>query len=358
MRALRQCCAKLAPLMIVVALVCPRALRADDGEAAGGIPRPRLALLDLSTDDATDKELGQVLGALVAERIARLDVFEVITQDDIRRLISFERMKTALTCEDDADCLAEIGGALGARYLITGAIGRLEKSFVVSLSFIDIETVETLGRETLSAPNALALSSQLDDVLTRLLSPVLVEWRGTLVIDSEDAGASVFVDDRAVGVIPLGPLALSAGTHRVSLSLDGYVSSLEEVTVPPKGKAHVTVALVPLAETYDALWRNAALLLVGGALAGTVGALVFFGGGLGGALFAESVKSAGKPTAAGLASTTLVSDTDATLIVAGRAVAAASVVVGLALLAGGGGLAMLAEFPDEPPAQTAGGATP
>jgi len=348
---------RLSTLALSTALSVVSALGATAARAQAddGAPRPRIALLDLQTSDDADKELATVLGTLLAERIARLGVFEVVTQDDIRRLISFERMKTALTCEDDASCLAEIGGALGARYVITGSVGRLDDQFVVALSFIDSETVETLGRETVRARSALALSSQIDDVLTRLTGPVLVEWRGTLALTSDDEGASIFIDDRAIGVVPMGPIALPAGAHRVSLSKDGYVSSLDEVVVPPKGRVALDVRLVPLAETYEALWWSAALLVSAGVAAGVAGALFIVVGGVGGALFAESVKAAGKPSDDGALAPTLVSDTSFVTIVAARGIAVVSTLAGAGLLSLGAAGLLFAEFPDEPaPAEAVG----
>ena len=171
--------------------------------------RPSIALLDIAVQNDDDKELAGSIGALLAERVGRLGAFDVITQDDVRRMISFDRMKVALSCEDEASCLSEIGGAVGARYLISGALSRLDEQLFLAVSLIDIELVKTISRETLSASNAVDLSGQLDGMLTGLLGSILLEWRGSLLIESDNAGASIFIDDRAVGVVPLGPYRTS-----------------------------------------------------------------------------------------------------------------------------------------------------
>lgn len=333
--------------MILATLLAPAAASAQAPDEPKE-DRPSIALLDIQVQRDDDKELAGSLGALLAERVGRLGAFDVITQDDVRRMISFDRMKVALSCENEASCLAEIGGALGARYLLAGSMSRLDKELVLSVTLIDIDLVKTLGRETVSAKGALELSSQLDGLLTRLLGPILLEWRGTLHIDSENEGASVFIDDRAVGVIPLGPLDLPAGRHRVSVTLDGWVAYLGDVDVPPKGRVDVEVALRPLPDTYASLWRTAALFLGGGVTLVGFGLATLFIGGLGGLAAAEATKwTQGKPTnpEQGLLSPVLVNEQVGTFVVASRVVAVASLFASLALMGTGAGLTLFADFP-------------
>lgn len=56
-----------------------------------------------------------------------------------------------------------------------------------------------------------------------------------LLVTCDVAGARVFVDDRPLGVVPLGVLRVSPGRHRVHVSAPGHVSHTQTVDVPPSG---------------------------------------------------------------------------------------------------------------------------
>jgi hypothetical protein len=63
-----------------------------------------------------------------------------------------------------------------------------------------------------------------------------------LLVTCDVAGARVFVDDRPLGVVPLGVLRVSPGRHRVHAFAPGHVPHDQTVDVPPGG-ARVDVRL-------------------------------------------------------------------------------------------------------------------
>ncbi|MDW8282271.1 MAG: PEGA domain-containing protein [Myxococcales bacterium] len=82
---------------------------------------------------------------------------------------------------------------------------------------------------------------------------VTVELRreGQLRVQSEPAGARLFIDGTAVGHTPYGPAAIAAGTHTVALQLDGHQSHLEQVDVTAGEQTLVQVQLEALSETRE-----------------------------------------------------------------------------------------------------------
>ena len=56
---------------------------------------------------------------------------------------------------------------------------------------------------------------------------------GTLHIDSDVAGAQVFIDRRFIGVVPVTEPDVSAGNHRINVVATGYESLAENVDVAP-----------------------------------------------------------------------------------------------------------------------------
>jgi PKD repeat protein len=74
---------------------------------------------------------------------------------------------------------------------------------------------------------------------------------GTLVVQSEPAGANVYVDGRLAGLTPLQLERLTPGDHRVRLVKDGYVENARIVSVGTTSKS-VRVTLTPQSGTRNA----------------------------------------------------------------------------------------------------------
>src|SRR5688572_27104674 len=69
----------------------------------------RIAVVDFANRGA-DSVLVQECNGRVNAELHKLGVFKVTSKDDIRAMLSHEKEKSLLGCED-ASCLAEIGGA-------------------------------------------------------------------------------------------------------------------------------------------------------------------------------------------------------------------------------------------------------
>jgi hypothetical protein len=69
----------------------------------------------------------------------------------------------------------------------------------------------------------------------------------TLVFEGLPDGAEVFVDERPVGVGPLGPLTVDPGEHVVRVRLQGYTEHTEVIEVPRGAQRRLAVDLIALA---------------------------------------------------------------------------------------------------------------
>ena len=83
------------------------------------------------------------------------------------------------------------------------------------------------------------------------VSATLVPDTGALAITSVPAGASVLVDGKNSGIAPVTVGNLTVGNHTVAVSLDGYISMQQTVTVVLGQTLPVTIGLssVPLQKT-------------------------------------------------------------------------------------------------------------
>ena len=153
--------------LLTIALLAAPAL-ATAGEPAA---RPQLAVLDFEARNV-DPLLAQSLTDAVAGALRELRVFKVVSQSEIRQMLALEHDRSLLTTCDDASCIAQIGAAVGARFVVAGQVVALEKNkgpLSLRLRLFDMKKAEVQSDETrskladakeaLQAAPALALSS-------------------------------------------------------------------------------------------------------------------------------------------------------------------------------------------------------
>ncbi len=107
----------------------------------------KMAVMDLKAGDGfTDKgaaALTDVITTVMGERSG----CEVLSRSEIRSMVSFEAEKQLLGCGDES-CLAELGGALGVEFLITGSVSMLGESTLLSLKQLNLESLKVEKRVT------------------------------------------------------------------------------------------------------------------------------------------------------------------------------------------------------------------
>jgi hypothetical protein len=83
-----------------------------------------------------------------------------------------------------------------------------------------------------------------------------------------EAGATVFVDDEAVGETPMPPIAsLLPGRHSVRVSKDGFYAFTTELYVEPGATTGQWVQLEEIPEPWYEkwwIWTGAAVIVAGG----------------------------------------------------------------------------------------------
>ena len=78
-------------------------------------------------------------------------------------------------------------------------------------------------------------------------------YLGTLLVNADHPGATVFVNHRKVGQAPVRVKNLRAGAHLVWVESEGYRRWTRVVTVPAEKVTHVSADLEPIAENTDGL---------------------------------------------------------------------------------------------------------
>jgi hypothetical protein len=107
-----------------------------------------------------------LITAEIAKLVDARAEYQVSTTDDLRTILTFEQTRQTMGCEEDLACMARISQQAKAELLVTGSIGRVGKSFVVTISLVDAvralpkgrvsETVDSLDQITGVLPRVVA----------------------------------------------------------------------------------------------------------------------------------------------------------------------------------------------------------
>jgi TolB-like protein len=234
--------------MRVLALLA--ALAAATPSTAFAQAKPKIAVLDFTAVGAS-KELASAAGGIAANELDRMATFQIVTADAIRNMLAFEKQRQMLGCAD-AGCMAEIGGALGVDWLVSGKVTKLAASpgvpetFSLDLTLTNVKKAQREGSVVDTARTETELVQKTGKAAQKLVARILAGRTGKLVVSLEETGAVVKVDDQAKGTTPLrGPIVLPAGPHALAVEKKGFVAWQKDVQVEAGKVVEERVALVP-----------------------------------------------------------------------------------------------------------------
>lgn len=148
----------------------PKGPAASSPDAERPRARPRVLVLDFDRNDVDEGTAQVVLAALVEAMSARPEI-EVISSRDLNQLADLEAERQAIGC-DTSSCLAEIAGAMGARYVVFGALTKLDGLYVANLNLFDAERAEPVQRQSLQGEAARDLIEGAPKAARGLLTPL------------------------------------------------------------------------------------------------------------------------------------------------------------------------------------------
>jgi TolB-like protein len=124
----------IALLLLAAVPVAPR--------AAG---RVKIAVMDVRNVQGVAEGTATILTDIVVSDVARAG-HDVISKGDIAAMIGFEKQKQVLGCAEETSCLAEIGGALGVDFMLTGQVGQIGSQYRISLLLVDSRKARVAAR--------------------------------------------------------------------------------------------------------------------------------------------------------------------------------------------------------------------
>lgn len=140
---MRPCRSVLVVALLAAAGPAPAAPPAPRPAAASH--KPRLAFLGIRPL-SVDQAKADLLSEVVLTEASRFRGLETIGQSDIGAMLGLEKQRQLLGCKEDSACMAEIGGALGADYVLVGSLGQMGGLLRVDLKLLDARKARVLER--------------------------------------------------------------------------------------------------------------------------------------------------------------------------------------------------------------------
>lgn len=218
----------------------------------------KVLVLDLRFEDVPEST-ARIVRDEIAVDMSRDQRLDVLSTEDLRRVVSVEVEKKALGC-DEQSCLTEMGQALGARYIVHGSVALLGSTTIIHLNLFDTEASRSIARETAEAKRADDLLPELRAALARIRARMMGAPASPALSVRDDSGLSglAIVGGVAGGV---GLLVLGAGALLMGLAAPTFY----DVTPPPEGPSPADRVA---AQGQGQIGTG---LLVGGAVVGAAG---------------------------------------------------------------------------------------
>lgn len=106
--------------------------------ALGADPvKPGVAVVGINAVQEVDRARAELLSEAMVTEAARSGAFSISSMSEIRAALGAERQRQLLGCNETSSCISELGGALGARYLLTGTLGTLGKTVRFDVRLVD-----------------------------------------------------------------------------------------------------------------------------------------------------------------------------------------------------------------------------
>jgi len=242
-----------------------------------------------------DTQTVNTLSGLLTASLSEQPSLDVLASSDVREVVALESDKQAMGCESETDCLAEVAGAMGARLVVFGQLGRLGTLYVLTLNLFDSESARAVSRVVVQADSIEAFPAKLGPATAKLVAAIPApaegeQWK-VLVMDLKPTAAGD-VPPPAAEPSPvveetgsmLGTTLLISGIGLAGGGALAFVGGLVAGGIAVGAESEARDAQFH-DEAVDAANRATNAALAGYALVGVGGAVLLVGGAVAGASF-------------------------------------------------------------------------
>ncbi|MEE2904020.1 MAG: PEGA domain-containing protein [Myxococcota bacterium] len=258
-------CLQIISLGSVIALlqasVLPGIGRANPNAMSGKV----IGILPIANNQDVNEYLNQAVRGYEGLKVVSLTRIDDILGPGTNKLLR--------ACKSDDQCRREALAGLRLDYFIAGEISSTARGSNLRLRLVQINNAsQNLSKITVNAnisdEEVQTLKLAVIDAVSSLFGESGLLAFGTIEIRTNSEGASVILNDQNLGISPLPPIRVPAGSHRLKIEKKGFRPWFGSVEV-----------LLGEAAVYDAqLEKNRSTLplyLGGGAISAAITGLIF-----------------------------------------------------------------------------------
>ncbi len=188
---------------------------------------PILAVTDISIDKRIESELAIPLTERIREIFVNSNQYKVIDRNTINLVI--EEQKFQLSDLVDAERTVKIGKLLGAQFIVTGNLTKIENLNTMSLRIIDVETGVIVSQVSGEIDGGLNELLNLTEMLGNKIVGVkpISERIGSIYVSANMKDSDVFLDGIRKGKTPLLIEDVQKGYHLLEVKKDYYYYKAE-----------------------------------------------------------------------------------------------------------------------------------
>ena len=179
---------------------------------------PTLVVLNLVAEHGIDEGKVRLLNELLLTEFGRRAHYRVMGGSDIEAMLSLEMQKQLTGCTD-TECLADIGGALGADFLAISNVGRVGDYYLFNVKIINVRTSEVMERwseQVKGVEGKLMMALRRSVAAVTKTAPPETEEKGIALAVAEERSSK-----QLWGFVALGASAVLGGTGVVLLAAKG-----------------------------------------------------------------------------------------------------------------------------------------
>ncbi len=129
-----------SPLMICIGLMslipCAAMAQEESPSTDSQAKKEQVLVMALKAAPAVDPSSIKALDNLLVLHLRAVDKLEVVAQADIVAILGADQQRLLVDCDAES-CIAEIGGALGAPWMVIGSVDLLGGATLLNLKLLD-----------------------------------------------------------------------------------------------------------------------------------------------------------------------------------------------------------------------------
>jgi TolB-like protein len=103
-----------------------------------------VAVMEFASKGGVTQKQMDALGDMLANEIRSMGDYHVIGKSDISTALDIEQRKTMMGCNENS-CIAEVGGALGVRWVTVGNVSKFGDAYLLNIKILDATNVRVIA---------------------------------------------------------------------------------------------------------------------------------------------------------------------------------------------------------------------